>query len=202
MNNWNYAAATPTHPWRGAMTVPRELALASTSDGIALVQSPVRELAGLRRDGARVAGSDITVINRRLADDGVAGDALDIELTIQPDTARHLGLRVHAGQDVATVVGIDLDRRELYVDRTRSGHVSFHNDFPGRHAAPLHATDDELRLRVLLDCCTVEVFADGGRNCLTELVFPPSRSSGIELWADGAVKKVTMDVWQLEHPSN
>src|SRR5206468_2650106 len=27
MNNWNYAGAIPTDPWRSAMSVPRELAL-------------------------------------------------------------------------------------------------------------------------------------------------------------------------------
>ncbi|GAA3326269.1 hypothetical protein GCM10020331_061480 [Ectobacillus funiculus] len=27
MNNWQYADVTPTNPWRGAMSLPRELAL-------------------------------------------------------------------------------------------------------------------------------------------------------------------------------
>ena len=33
MNNWQYAEAVPTSPWRGSMTLPRELSLA-TVDGV------------------------------------------------------------------------------------------------------------------------------------------------------------------------
>src|SRR5258708_12739108 len=48
MNNWDYAQVIPTSPWRGAMTVPRELSLISTTEGLQLVQQPVRELNQLR----------------------------------------------------------------------------------------------------------------------------------------------------------
>ena len=42
MSNWEYATKIPTHPWRSAMTLPRELLLS----GKTLVQKPVERQAG------------------------------------------------------------------------------------------------------------------------------------------------------------
>ncbi|WP_347549109.1 hypothetical protein ABFG93_16520 [Pseudalkalibacillus hwajinpoensis] len=44
MSNWRYANETPTEGWRSAMTIPRELSLKSTSTGLQLIQTPVKEL--------------------------------------------------------------------------------------------------------------------------------------------------------------
>ncbi|MFP3490570.1 glycoside hydrolase family 32 protein, partial [Staphylococcus sp. SIMBA_130] len=48
MSNWRYANETPTEGWRSAMTIPRELALKSTSAGIELIQMPVTELEKIK----------------------------------------------------------------------------------------------------------------------------------------------------------
>jgi ABC-type sugar transport system permease subunit len=48
MNNWLYAQDIPTSSWRGALTIPRELALTNTPQGVRLVQRPVPELQQLR----------------------------------------------------------------------------------------------------------------------------------------------------------
>jgi fructan beta-fructosidase len=42
MNNWWYAQDVPTSPWRGAMTVPRQLTLRSSTEGWRLIQAPFR----------------------------------------------------------------------------------------------------------------------------------------------------------------
>lgn len=48
MNNWKYAEATPTTPWRGAMTTPREVEFISDKGGLTLSQRPIKELEALR----------------------------------------------------------------------------------------------------------------------------------------------------------
>ncbi len=42
MNDWRYAAKTPTSPWRGQMTLPREVELKTIADRITLVPRPAR----------------------------------------------------------------------------------------------------------------------------------------------------------------
>jgi len=48
MNNHEYAQDTPTAPWRGMMTVPREVSLRRIASGYELLQAPASQLAGLR----------------------------------------------------------------------------------------------------------------------------------------------------------
>ena len=40
MSNWDYAAKVPTTPWRGAMTLPRELSLKTIDGEPTLVAAP------------------------------------------------------------------------------------------------------------------------------------------------------------------
>jgi sucrose-6-phosphate hydrolase SacC (GH32 family) len=47
MNNWQYADKVPTHPWRGQMTIPREVSLKTFPEGIRMVQRPVGK-AGMK----------------------------------------------------------------------------------------------------------------------------------------------------------
>ncbi|GAA3334525.1 hypothetical protein GCM10020331_102810 [Ectobacillus funiculus] len=49
MSNWRYANQVPTQEWRSAMTLPRELSLTSSEDGIRLVQKPVSEIGSIRK---------------------------------------------------------------------------------------------------------------------------------------------------------
>ncbi|MBU6260183.1 MAG: glycoside hydrolase family 32 protein, partial [Burkholderiales bacterium] len=67
MNCHRYAQALPTAPWRGAMTLPRRLALRRVEGRIELLQQPVAELERLR--GAPVAAAAATI-------DGAGADLL------------------------------------------------------------------------------------------------------------------------------
>ena len=51
MMAWRYARRLdiiPTRPWNGSMSLPRELTLRTTAQGVRLFQNPVAELASLR----------------------------------------------------------------------------------------------------------------------------------------------------------
>jgi fructan beta-fructosidase len=67
MNNWQYANKVPTHPWRGQMTIPREVGLHTFPDGIRLVQKPIAAVktsafdpGRAHRAGWRIAAKDGT----------------------------------------------------------------------------------------------------------------------------------------------
>jgi fructan beta-fructosidase len=88
MNNWQYADAIPTAPWRGAMSVPRALALTRTPAGVRLVQRPVRELERLRGAVRQVAARTVPAGSTSLAAEGVRGRALEIEATFAVGAGR------------------------------------------------------------------------------------------------------------------
>ena len=63
MSNWQYANLTPASTWRGMFSIPRELSLTQTEDGIRLVQNPIPELQSLR--GTHTHRQNETIQQRR-----------------------------------------------------------------------------------------------------------------------------------------
>lgn len=198
MNNWEYAQDIPTAPWRSAQSLPRSLALRTTSQGIRLVQQPVAELQKLR--GARhvIAPQPIGEAAVSLAAQGIAGTALEIVAEFEVGTAAELGMKVRAGGREETVIGIDPRAGRLFVDRTRSGQVGLHPEFGRRHTAPLRVKDGRVKLHVFVDWSSVEVFAVDGEVVVTDQVFPSPDSDGVSLYARGGTARlVSLEAWPL-----
>jgi fructan beta-fructosidase len=199
MNNWQYAEDIPTTPWRSAQSLPRTLALRKTSQGLRLVQQPVRELQQLRGARATLAPQPIEEGATMLAPHGIAGTALEIVAEFDVGTAAELGLKVRASGHEETVIGIDPRAGRLFVDRTRSGQLGFHREFSGRHTAPLRPENGRVKLHVFVDWSSVEVFAANGEVVLTEQIFPAPESDGVALYArGGAARLVSFESWPLD----
>ncbi|MCX7669141.1 MAG: glycoside hydrolase family 32 protein [Anaerolineae bacterium] len=199
MSNWRYANVTPTAPWRGAMTAPRQVLLRRTPAGLRLAQRPAVELTALREAHFRCAAATIGEANRQLRAARVAGDALEVAADFRLADGDQVGLRVRQGQDEETVIGYDAAAQELFVDRTRSGKTDFSPHFPARHAVTLPADAGRVRLHVLVDHCSVEVFAGSGHAVLTDLIFPSPTGNGLELFGAGRAPFVErLEVWQLK----
>ncbi|WP_306366948.1 glycoside hydrolase family 32 protein [Nocardiopsis sp. CC223A] len=186
MNNWQYAEATPTAPWRGAMTLPRRLELRTVDGRPRLFQNPVDRLTEVYGDPVLDRPRIPVTPHQGYALPSVGqGRAYQVEATLRPDRAQEFGLRVHEGGGQAAVVGYDTRTEELFVDRTNSGNTGFHHAFPSRSAARLPLTDGAVRLRVVVDTSSVEVYAADGLVAFTELVFPDPAHTGLSLYALG-----------------
>ena len=198
MNNWLYGQEIPTSPWRSAMSVPRTLALRTTDQGIRLVQQPVVELQRLRGTRRRLTAQTIREGTTSLAARGISGAALEIVAEFDVATASEVGLKVRTGSNEETVIGIDAREGQLFVDRSRSGQVSFHTDFSGRQTAPLSVKNGRARLHVFVDWSSVEVFAGGGQTVITDQIFPSPASRGVALYATGGTGRLlSLDAWPL-----
>jgi len=198
MNNWQYGVEIPTGPWRSAQSVPRTVALKTTQGGIRMVQQPVAELQRLRGQVRHVGPRAIPPGTVSLAPEGIAGKALEIIAEFEVGTASEVGLKVRTGAGVETVIGADVRRGELFVDRTRSGQVAFHPEFDSREPGPLRVENGRVRLHVLLDWSSVEVFAVDGETVITDQIFPPPGSEGVSLYAQGgSARLVSLDAWPL-----
>lgn len=172
MDNWQYAAALPTAPpWHGEMTIPRKLSLRRTAEGIRLIQEPVEELNAITEQPR-----EATELNDH---------SFEIRSEMHLGTAQEAGWKLLATDGTYTLVGYDRQGQTLFVDRTHSGLTSFSKDFPNRSEAPLKLPDDLLRLRILVDRCSIEVFAQDGAIAITELIFPPAEAKHIEVWTKG-----------------
>lgn len=191
MTNWLYANDEPTSPWRGLQSLPRELRLRrGNPEGLRLVQEPVRELRKLRRQPA-VQLKDVTIAeaNGKLAK--FAGQSYEIEWNGSGASAK---LAVLTGDDGEETVILEGGKG---IDRGRSGNVTFSKEFtkgPHLAAAAPPATGP---VRIFVDASTVEIFAGGGANVISERVFPSTKAQGIRI--DGpAMARVSLTIWKLE----
>ncbi|GGY22377.1 glycoside hydrolase family 32 protein [Streptomyces djakartensis] len=201
MNNWDYAGSVPTSPWRGVQSVPREMALRTIDGRIRLTSEPVGGLKSLRQsDPATASGITVESASKSLADHGAEGKGLDIEATFSLKDADRFGLKVRTGAGgEETVIGYDTTTQELYVDRTRSGAGDFASTFPGVQSAPLKAENGRIKLRILVDWSSVEVFGGNGEAVITDQVFPDPSSTGVEVFAEGGTAGLDqLRAWQLK----
>ncbi|MEV0243146.1 GH32 C-terminal domain-containing protein [Streptomyces sp. NPDC050674] len=201
MNNWDYGGSVPTSPWRGVQSVPREMALRTVDGRIRLTSKPVGSLEYLRQKGpATASGVTVESTSKSLTGLGAEGKALDIEATFSLKDADRFGLKVRTGAGgEETVIGYDTASQELYVDRSRSGAGDFSSTFPGVQTAPLKAENGKVRLRILVDWSSVEVFGGRGESVITDQIFPDPSSTGVQVFAeDGSATLDGLRAWRLK----
>jgi fructan beta-fructosidase len=201
MNNWAYASSLPTGPWRGAMTIPREVSLERTDQGgYALIQRPASELRALRASTPRVAIEDRLIAGNTTWMEGCTADALEIALSVEPGTANEVGLLVRQSATEHTTVGYDALRQVLFVDRSHSGNDLLRNTLPSRHEAPLRPdASGAVTLTIFIDRSSVEVFGGDGRAVLTDVILTSPVSRSTRLYAEGGTAHVrSLRAWTLD----
>jgi fructan beta-fructosidase len=197
MSNWQYANDVPTSPWRGAMTIPRQLILRDGGDGIRLIQKPVTELTKLRGPLHHFQGGGIEEANAWTKRGGLPCFPLEMAIEFAPATKGVAGVKFFKGEKEETVIAVDRDRGRISIDRTRSGNVAFHTKFPGTSSAPIAQANGRIKLHLFIDACSVEVFANDGEQVLTSLVFPSQTSRDLELFGPKGATISVLDVWRL-----
>ncbi len=171
MQNWDTCnhRRKQEEAWFGQMSLPREL---SIRDG-RLYQKPVRELEGMR--SGRVSYTDVTVSGTvRL--EGIRGRRIDMELTVRPaegcDLYRKFAVRFAQNESYYTSLGFRPAESVLKVDRK----------FSGSRRAII-----ELKLRIILDRFSAEVFVNDGEQVLSAVLYTEQEAEGISFIADGTV---------------
>ena len=199
MSNWAYAGKVPTQTWRGQFSIPRTIALKTYPEGIRIVQQPVVELEKLRKKEINFDKISIKDINAVL--EKVESNTLEIVVDFEVDKSNdegELGVKLRKGTNQETVIGYDTKKGQIYVDRTRSGNVSFSPMFASRESTPLELENKKLRLHIFLDKCSVEVFANHGKVSMTSLIFPDPNSKGLSIFSHKENTKITsIRVWEL-----
>ncbi len=174
INNWTYANQLPTESWRGAFSLPRELALLETPDGWRLTQEPVAEYTALR-------GDKISELNSRNT------NSFELELEIPEGSGIHL----FKSEREQTTIGYQ--DGNLYLDRTKSGRVDFQKDFASRESVGVKPRTPSITVRVIVDQSIIELISIDGLYSITDQVFPTQENSRVEFF--GTVK--VRNAWSL-----
>ncbi|HXR37668.1 MAG TPA: glycoside hydrolase family 32 protein, partial [Terracidiphilus sp.] len=203
MGNWDYAGKLPSLPGRGEMTVPRSLylrqppahaSLTPSQEPLVLVQQAILSTPSFQPSKALFGGSPYQTIaqaNEKIVSGKLSGSAYLLRVTLDPGDAAEAGVRLRRSsadpsQPAAeeTVVGITSATGHIFVDRTHSGKTDWAPEFPARVSAPLkHSQANSIRLEIVVDHNSVEVFAEDGETVLTNLIYPSASSTGLAFYS-------------------
>ena len=185
MSNWQYANVVPTEKWRSAMTIPRTLHLQETSSGIRLASRPVKELENLRRETYDLSEEEIPGEKTfgEIPFD-ISTSEIMLEFTIT-DEVSNAGVRLSNDNGEYIVVGFEKQHNRFYIDRRKSGASDFSKDFSGIHFAPRISAGKTVRLHLIVDVASVELFADDGRAVITDIFFPGEALRRLAVFAEG-----------------
>jgi fructan beta-fructosidase len=199
MNNWAYASVLPTGPWRGALTIPREVGVVRDITGYQLVQRPARELTALRSGSAPVELENLSLEGRNVDLQGAHGDAMEISLAFEPGTTGEVTILLRQSAAQYTKVGYDQGRHMLFVDRSFSGNTLLRDTLPARHEAPLTPdASGAVTLTIFLDRSSIEVFGNDGRVVMTDILLASDDGMGVHLESNGGVAHLrSLRIWPL-----
>lgn len=178
LQNWDNYMTPDNFEWSGMMTIPRELSL----EGECLRQRPVRELAGYQANEIRYEKQILEKAKTSLP--GVNGRCIDLELTVTDGDYSYFEIAVAADEEHATKLIYDRLKGTVTTDRSASG---LKRDVLCSRS--MYVTKDKaIKMRILIDLYSVEVFVNDGEQVMSSLIYTPLEAEGIYLDSDGRLE--------------
>lgn len=187
MNNWKYAArevvTDVTDGYNGQNSIVREIRLVRQPGGwYSLLSEPVAALA------------DHVVSTTTLPDQAVtngsvvvpwSGRAYELDVTLAWDSLSNIGVSVGRSDDGTRHTNIGITGGTVYVDRGPSDRMDYSFGEFTQAEAPIDPAARTVRLRILVDTQSVEVFVNAGHTVLSQQVLFIEVDDGISFYADG-----------------
>lgn len=198
MGSWLYASTVPSSPWRGGHTFPRTVELKQQPGGLRLVQNPIEEISSLRETPVRLKPFTVTGTSP-VSQLAAFGNTYEVITELDLSRTTKAGIVVAKGAGMQTAITYDKTTGRLTVDRRNSGNTGFSKAFPKVYSAPVSLQQNRLKLHLLVDKSSVEVFANNGQTVLTCLIYPNERATSAELFSEGGTTSViTFNAWKLK----
>jgi fructan beta-fructosidase len=173
MSNWDYARDVPTETWRSAMTIPRELKLKKLKNGYRLCSNPVSELG--QHVSKTIHIKELIVVNKAsiISKNEVNLSSLNLKLEIKNLKESKYTFLFHNKFGDSLSFGIDNIEKHYFVNRQKSGKVSFSDKFANTISrAGFSNPSNFLKMQVILDKTSIEVFYNDGEISMSEIFFP------------------------------
>lgn len=163
-------------PFSQQMSIPRELTLRTTPEGLRVYSWPVKEMEKLRGKGE--TQSDTALKPGMNALSSITGELFDIETEIEPGRAKKIVLGIRG-----IPITWDPAARTLSCLGAK---------------AEISPEYRRLKLRVLVDRTSMEIFACDGRYVMSFCFTPEPSNKNLSLIAqDGEAKIKSLKVWPL-----
>ncbi len=182
LQNWDTARShLGTDRICGQMTLPREL---SVRDG-RLIQAPVRELENYH--GERISYKNVPLSNETFLT-GIRGRTIDMTVSVRPSNPANMyrWFRINLAKDGehVTTIRFKPDQAIVRVDRSRCGYPF---DIVHMREFPVYSRHGSIKLRVVLDKRSLELFVNDGEQVASFVMYTPVNADVISFEADGEV---------------
>ena len=163
-------------PFNQQMTIPVDLTLRSTPAGPRLFAWPVEESESLRL--MLHAFADIRVVPDENPLEDISGELFDIEAEIDLGDVQECGFVVRG-----IPVTYKVERHEIAC---------------GTQKSPLAAEDNVIRLRLLADRGSIEIFGNAGQMAVSAAAAPAADNRSLEFFVHGGRARVrSLTVYEL-----
>jgi len=182
MQNWETSGShLQNQRFMGQMTLPRELHI---KDG-RLYQLPVRELEAYRT--IKTSYKNVLVIGETTLQ-GINGRFIDMTVTVRPgnESSMYRWFRINVARDGErqTSIRFKPETNLLRIDRTQSGLPC---DIVNVREFPVFPRSGELKLRIIMDRYSIEVFVNDGEQAASTIIYTPLEAQSINFSCDGTV---------------
>ena len=177
--------------WCGGMSLPREMHLDAQGR---LLLTPAAESALLRLSPSCVYRYDLSGAAQEIPFRFSKAAEFVLDLDAVAMNAGRAGIRVrgNAEADRYTEIGFDAESGTLYIDRTRSDGI--YNDFQRFTVEK----KEHIRLRLYTDSTSIELYADEGRVCASDNIYPDPEWTRVSLFAANTAAHMTLEAWNLK----
>lgn len=204
MANWRYPYQSPTKPWMGSMTIPRELSLVTNKNGdIRLKQKPLQTIKALT--AKEKSFEPFRVNDQSSLPLEVSGTTFIYEATITWDQLTEFGLRLRHGDGTESLVGFDAAFDKVFLDRTNAGKETIVDrdgasfPFGQRYETDFKETRKKMKLTAIVDESSIELFINEGEIVFTSLIYTAPTNDGIEWYSEGGSIDVSESTFTYLH---
>lgn len=188
-------------PFTQQMSIPVEITLRTTPDGIRMFRNPVKEIEQLYSKSTKLDDVSVKDANAKLAE--LTPELIDLTLTFEPRgnmalTVRGLTIHYDASKqefqftNKARVEGEKVGVLSLPKQRQRPYRDN------GLRVIPAPTVDGKVTIRVLVDRASLELFVNEGQAAASFVVVPEAGNRSISVDGNDELKIVSLVVNELK----
>ena len=175
MQSWENHMVPDDFLWSGMMTIPRELKIRNGK----LIQNPVRELIHYYKE-------TVTFHDLKIHDDmsleKVSGRCIDLTVEIIGGDFEVFGLSVAKNNKFQTLIEYEAEENKVSINREYSG---IRKDMIHKRSMYVADRNHKIKVRLLLDKYSVELFVNDGEQAMSALIYTPLDAKDISFYTEG-----------------
>lgn len=175
MQSWENHLVPDDFLWSGMMTIPRELKVRNGK----LIQNPVRELEQYYKQS--ITFHDLK-IHGDMKLEGVAGRCIDLAVEVIGGDFKVFAISFAKNEEFETIIEYEAEENKVTINREYSG---IKKDVIHKRSMYVADRKHKIKLRLLLDKYSVELFVNDGEQAMSALMYTPLDAKDISFFAKG-----------------